>query len=94
MMKKSFQWLSVLALMVMGALAFVACGDDGDDSGNNGNNGNAADNSKILGTWVVKQVNPTDGPRVGTEMTFNANGSFTSGERDNGTYTYNSSTGA
>lgn len=89
MMKRSFQWLSALALMVMGALAFVACSSNDGDGG-------VPDNSKIVGTWVVNQVSPNDGngPKVGMEMTFNANGTFTSGEHDNGTYTYNSETGA
>ena len=56
-MKKTFQWLSALTLMVVSALAFVACGDDDD----NGNGGGAPDNSKIVGTWVVQQVSPNDG---------------------------------
>ena len=91
-MKKTFQWLSALALMVVSALAFVACGDDGDGD-NGGNGGGTPDNSKIVGTWVIQQVSPNDGPDVGEEMTFGSDGTFIVG-RDRGTYTYNSSTGA
>ena len=91
-MKKTFQWLSALALMVVSALAFVACGDDGDGD-NGGNGGGTPDNSKIVGTWVIQQVTPNDGPDVGEEMTFGSDGTFIAG-RDRGTYTYNSSTGA
>lgn len=86
MMKKTFQLLSALALMVMSACAFVACNSDNDD------NGDKPDNSKILGTWVITSISPSNGPSVGSEMTFNANGTFTAG-RDQGTFTYNSSTG-
>ena len=88
-MKKTFQWLSALTLMVVSALAFVACGDDDD----NGNGGGAPDNSKIVGTWVVQQVSPNDGPRVNSEMTFGSNGSFVMGDKQ-GTYTYDSRNGA
>ncbi|MBP3213680.1 MAG: hypothetical protein J6M19_02410 [Bacteroidaceae bacterium] len=91
MMKKSMQWFSALALMVVSTLAFVACSsNDGDDAPP------SPDNSKIVGTWVLTEVSPSDGhgPQTGTEMTFNSNGTFTSGSQDSGTYTYNSSTGA
>jgi hypothetical protein len=89
-MKKKFQWLSALALMVMSALAFVACGSDDDED--NGGGGGSSDNSKIVGTWVIRSVSPEDGPRVNGEMTFNSNGTFSQG-RDQGTYTYDSKTG-
>ncbi len=84
-MKRSFQWLSALALMVMGAIAFVACSSN--DSG-----GGVPDNSKILGTWIIAEVSPSNGPDVGEEMTFKSDGTFIVGE-DQGTYTYNSETG-
>ena len=84
-MKRSFQWLSALALMVMGALAFVACSSN--DSG-----GGVPDNSKILGTWIIAEVSPSNGPDVGEEMTFKSDGTFIVG-KDQGTYTYNSETG-
>ena len=92
-MKKSFQWLSVLALMVMSALAFVACSSDDDDDNGGGGSSN---NSKILGTWVLTSVSSSDtqgGPDVGTEMTFKSDGTFTSGSKDKGTFTYDNSTG-
>lgn len=91
MRKNSIQWLSALALLVMSALMFTACSSDDNDD-----NGGSPDNSKILGTWVLTQISSSgeEGPRVGAEMTFYANGKFTSGSRDEGTYTYDSSTGA
>ena len=91
MKKNSLQWFGALALMVVSALAFVACSsNDGDDAPP------SPDNSKIVGTWVLTEVSPSDGhgPQTGMEMTFNSNGTFTSGSQDSGTYTYDSSTGA
>lgn len=85
MKKKNFQWLSALALMVMSALVFVACGDDD-------NGGAMPDNSKIIGSWVITEVSPSTGPDVGEEMTFNKDGSFIVG-KDKGSYTYDSETG-
>lgn len=89
MMKTSLKWFSALTLMVMCAFFTTACSND------DNNNEEGADNSKIVGTWVVTSVetNAEEGPSEGLEMTFNTNGTFTSG-RDSGTYTYNSSTGA
>ncbi len=86
-MKKTFQWLSAMALIVMGACMSVACSSDSDGGG-----GGTPDNSKLVGTWIVQSVLPTDGPRVDSEMTFKADGTFTQG-RDQGTYTYDSSKG-
>ena len=88
-MKKTFQWLSAMALIVMGACMSVACSSDSDGGG-----GTPPDNSKLVGTWVIKSISPDDGhgPSVGDEMTFNANGTFSQG-RDQGTYTYDSSSG-
>lgn len=88
MKKNSLQWFGALALMVVSALAFVACSSD---SGGGG----VPDNSKIVGSWTITNVSPDDdhGPRVGSTMTFNSNGSFFVGG-DEGTYTYNSETGA
>lgn len=88
-MKKTIQWLSAMALIVMGACLSVACSSDSDGGG-----GTPPDNSKLVGTWVIKSISPDDGhgPSVGDEMTFNANGTFSQG-RDQGTYTYDSSSG-
>jgi len=87
---KTLHWLNALALIMMASFAFVACGDDDDD-----NNGETSTNSsKILGSWVITEVNPqlNHGPQVGSELTFNADGSFING-RDKGSYTYDDASG-
>ncbi len=85
-MKKTFQWLSALALIVMGALAIVGCSDN--DNDNNGG-GNGPVDPKLVGTWVLTSINPDNGqgPQVGAEMTFKSDGTLLA-DGKSGTFSY------
>ena len=97
-MKKVFQWMSALALMVMCTCAFVACSDDDDD--NNGGNWTPTKSAKILGTWEISSVSSDDpdfdpyrpGPEMGQTVSFKSDGTFTQGG-ESGTFKYNNETG-
>lgn len=98
-MKKVFQWMSALALMVMCTCAFVACSDDDDD--NSGGSWTSSKNAKILGTWEISSVSSDDpdfdpyrpGPEMGQIISFKSDGTFTQGG-ESGTFKYNNETGA
>lgn len=99
-MKRVFQWMGALALMVMCTCAFVACSDDDDNNSSDGS-WTAAKNAKILGTWVITSVTSTDpnfdpfmpGPAMGQTISFYSNGTFAQGD-ESGTFKYNNETGA
>lgn len=98
-MKKVFQWMSALALMVMCTCAFVACSDD--DDNNSGGSWTSSKNAKILGTWEISSVSSDDpdfdpfrpGPEMGQIISFKSDGTFTQGG-ESGTFKYNNETGA
>ncbi|MBO4907248.1 MAG: hypothetical protein J5486_09525 [Bacteroidaceae bacterium] len=90
---KQFQFLSLLAGLLMGSLFFVACGDDDDD--------NATSSNPLVGTWVMQEGNEYHQRTI--TFVFNSNGTFTQtmemkavqseeewfeGSRTSGTYTY------
>lgn len=51
---KKIQFFSLLAGLVLGSLAFVACGDDDDSNDNNGKSDEptVVINDRIVGTWI------------------------------------------
>lgn len=89
---KQFQFLSLLAGLLMGSLFFAACGDDDDDD---------SSSNPLVGTWVMSEGNEIHQRTVTFEL--KANGTFTQtmemkaaqseeewfeGSRTSGTYTY------
>ena len=62
MSMKKLQFFSLLLGLVLGSLAFVACGDDDNDSTNTGGDGGTPSETSIVGLWkgYIKANNPED----------------------------------
>lgn len=70
-MKKSMKWLGALALMIMCAMTFTACGSDDDGDGGGGSTGGS-----YVGEWVYVQSSGDDAYYVEV-LKLNSNGTGT-----------------
>lgn len=75
MNRNTLKWIGALALIIMCAFTFSACGDDDNDD----NGGNDTSSISIIGTWrAYYESNDSTRGRVYDQFTFNSNstGSF------------------
>ena len=84
-MKTTFKWLAALFVMIMGAFVFTSCGDDDDPIPV------PPTLAQLIGTWTVTS-STNEGPREGTVLTFNENGTVTTSD-GSGEFAYDPETG-